>query len=342
MPYDPTSIVDYLRAQGEDFSFGARKRLWAKVDASQEYRGTGTQNTALLAFLKFGDLAANLVLEKQYYAPNEDVHATVFASGTVLLENEFGAQSLQVQPGQRVLLGNLNRVGVFLIRATTQLVNTDMALIAVPKGGQIEVGIWSTSYEFGAAPTVSIPLEAGDENLLEEFFGHLTPAIFQLAADVALHEFVKAERWYGLGFDVAIAGVVAIIVPVEGAILLGKAAIPQLADFALIYLNAIVDVMAALSAEKKARMHQIINGFVVGVAVVKIGLSGKKLYDLRNAEELCKHLDLIDGIGGQSVKIIDVIPAPAQSDDARMAGSMIRDSVSKSVKLVCEIVKKRN
>lgn len=51
--YDPNSIVDYLKSQGQDSSYSARKQL-AQQMGIKDYKGSGTQNTQLLNMLKEG------------------------------------------------------------------------------------------------------------------------------------------------------------------------------------------------------------------------------------------------------------------------------------------------
>lgn len=51
--YDPNSVVDYLKQQGQDSSYSARTNL-AKEYNIQGYEGSGTQNTQLLNALKGG------------------------------------------------------------------------------------------------------------------------------------------------------------------------------------------------------------------------------------------------------------------------------------------------
>lgn len=51
--YDPNSIVDYLKQQGQDSSYSARKQL-AQQLGIKNYEGSGTQNTKMLNMLKNG------------------------------------------------------------------------------------------------------------------------------------------------------------------------------------------------------------------------------------------------------------------------------------------------
>ena len=53
MAYTGTSIVDYLKSEGQDSSFSARKKLAAQMGISG-YQGTAAQNTALLKLLRQG------------------------------------------------------------------------------------------------------------------------------------------------------------------------------------------------------------------------------------------------------------------------------------------------
>ena len=52
--YDPNSIVDYLKQQGQDSSYSARKQLAQQMGIT-DYKGSGTQNTQLLKMLKEGN-----------------------------------------------------------------------------------------------------------------------------------------------------------------------------------------------------------------------------------------------------------------------------------------------
>ena len=51
MAYTGTSIVDYLKSEGQDSSFSARKKLAAQMGI-QGYQGTAAQNSALLKQLR--------------------------------------------------------------------------------------------------------------------------------------------------------------------------------------------------------------------------------------------------------------------------------------------------
>ena len=291
----------------------------------------------LLAFLRLGDATPSLHLEKNRYDLGEDVYATISSDGTVLLENQFGSHSIQAQPGQRIKLGKLDHVGVFLIQAKSSLLETEMALIAIPSGPKIDVGIWPASYQYGTPPTpTSIPLTAGDEDLLDKFFDHLNDQIFEDAGNLALHQFSKADRWFGLGFDVAIGGVIAILSPVNGVVYVGKAAIPQLIDFAFIFAKALVDAMDALTDAEKTRLKTIINLLNAGGNLLQIGLRVK---NLRRAETLCQEIEALNGMGNLTVKSFNLLPLPASPQDVRIAGSMLRNSVSKSITMVCKIIK---
>ena len=56
MNRDPNSIADWFDRHGMDGSYGARERLFRDCGWSN-YRGTASQNTAMLNYLKseFGD-----------------------------------------------------------------------------------------------------------------------------------------------------------------------------------------------------------------------------------------------------------------------------------------------
>jgi len=55
--YDPNSIVDYLKQQGQDSSYSARKQMAEQMGITG-YKGSGTQNTQLLNMLKNGTTPA--------------------------------------------------------------------------------------------------------------------------------------------------------------------------------------------------------------------------------------------------------------------------------------------
>ena len=51
MAYTGTSIVDYLKSEGRQSSFSARKQLAGELGIAG-YRGTAQQNTAMLKLLR--------------------------------------------------------------------------------------------------------------------------------------------------------------------------------------------------------------------------------------------------------------------------------------------------
>jgi len=337
MAIDPNSIVDYLRANGEDPSLAARCGLWARFNAREVYTGSAAQNAALLAFLKLAEKTPQVLLEKNLYDSGEDVYATIQSDSTVTIENEFGSQTIQSLPGQRIKLGKLDRVGVFYLQATTALLETAMALIAVPSGSKINVGIWSASYQYSAPPApVTIPLQPDDDALIDKFFDHLNDQVFLDAANLSIHEYTRADRWLGLGQDVAIGGVVAIISRKQALKFLLQAAIPQLIDFTFIFLRSLVKVMDALSDAEKARMNTILDVLNVAANVAQMG---SKVRSLRRAEAFCDEVNALNGIGNLTMKSFTLVPQPASAQDVKIVGSLLRNSVTKSITMVCKVIK---
>ena len=51
--YDPNSVVDYLKQQGQDSSYSARQQI-AKELNIQGYEGSGSQNKQMLNMLRNG------------------------------------------------------------------------------------------------------------------------------------------------------------------------------------------------------------------------------------------------------------------------------------------------
>jgi hypothetical protein len=336
MPLDPNSLVDYLRSIGQDSRFAARRALWARFDPRERYGGAADQNTRLLAFLRFGDAAPSIVLNQLRYNQGDTVIVTVRSSTTVLIENEFGQNSIQCEPGEQVNLGTISTFGSFSLRVKTGLQAMHMCLGVTPAGNilsatSFDVGIWESAVEYSSEPT-PVPVQAGDDDLMLKFWEGLDQAgIFEQAFSPAFEHFNKADQWFGLGFDIAIGGLVAVISPVQGGWLVVKATIPQLIDFAGAYLAALADLMTNLTDAEKTRLKLI---FSVTISLAQIGASVRSL---KKADAVCETLEAIGELGDPSVKLFQL--AAPQPEGVAMAGAMLRNSVTKSISMVCRITK---
>lgn len=334
MKYDTNSIVDYLKSKGLDSSIEARRGLWVRFDPSEVYTGSASQNTRLLNYFKAADAAPALRLSQPIYQIGDEVEATVDARGPVLLENHFGMTSQQVLPGQQFSLGSLTRAGLFLVSARDGLLQTEMALVAMPGAGGVQVGLWESGYELDDVPT-PVPLEPGDEDLFGGFFDNLSLTDVGDALTATASTFFTADRWFGLGLDIAVGGVVAIFNPVAGAWHVVTSSIPRLIDFTAAFMNALVDISLAnghINSTQAARLRTIIGGIHGGTHVA---FAYRRVTQMFKASSHCDMLMRLNTTGTHVMKPFSQVTGV----ELTVEGAVVRDSINKSVSMFCKVIK---
>jgi hypothetical protein len=340
MAFDPNSLVDFLKSKGFGSSFASRRLLWGWYTPRERYAGSPAQNNRLLEALRLGFRAPALQLTGTLYDVGATVEAVVRTDTKVFVLNWFGQQSQEAEPDATLQLGKLNYAGVFPLQIRTGLTVTmgdtvtTGALVAVPDpSGKIRVGLWDTPVVYSAAP-VPLPLAAADEALLVKFYTKVveTPNLLNDVGKAVLADYMKADKWFGLGLDVFVGVIITLAPPAGGAMLMywGPAAVGWFFDALFTFLDKLVEQVPGLTDAERARL-KILLAAPVGIA--KLGL------DIRNfrkgARAVCDGVQLITSI--PDTVLIKTFKVESPDEGPKMAGSMLRDIPTKSITLVCGV-----
>ncbi len=335
MPADPHSLVDYLRSEGLASDFASRRRLWGLFGPTTVYRGTGAQNTALLAHLRFSVQAPQLELTKQIFAENESITARVVADVTVSIESELKATSFTAEPREIVDLGPASSaVGSDLpwVRIVAGPLASHGTIVMTKAGGNVQVNLLMSSADNGGA-TIPVALSPSDLNLFQLFYEQVTAndgALLKQAFDAARKDFVAPEKWIGLAADVKLGVLLYIVEAAAPEVYLLGLGGSYAWEFGKTWLMKAVELTThPIEDSDRTTLKNIING----VDFVKLAWDLRKI---RKKKEICKGLEAAASLPGWT---IDTFGPQDPEDPIKLGGKMFTDTVKKSVVAVCTLQK---
>ncbi len=326
---DPNSIVDFLVERNRDASRAARRDLWHQFQPLERYEYTAEQNLRLLEFLRMAETIPQIQLIRgtQIYDASNDLLVRMQGTDTGTLHTGFGGdQAVDVLPYATFSIGNLDGPGLTPVVIQTGANQSEMLVVAVPNDtGQLDVGLWETSYEYDTPPT-PIVVDTADDSLLERFFDAITEDAMERAFLTAGDQFLQPDSLFGVGLDLFVGITVSLVFPPAGTGVLVRSAVGVGTTFIFNFLDALVDEVT-LSTADKARLKQLL--FVGGL--VRTGFHVSKLF---RAQGMCKKIQGITTGGNLAVKTFELSPV---EESTHLAGSLVRNSFAKSISLFCNL-----
>ncbi|MCP4189691.1 MAG: hypothetical protein GY768_03575 [Planctomycetaceae bacterium] len=335
---DPNSVVDFLRTRGLDSSQRARRELWQTYAPLEPYLFSADQNLRLLDWLRFGESMPQIELIRgtQIYDVGEPLQVRLSGSGSAQLHTGFsGEQALELLPHQTFSVGELPCAGLYPVIIQQGDQTSESLIISTPSdGGRFEVGIWEGSQRYDVVPS-PVPAEADDPNLLERFFAAATELTIQSALATAGQQFLQPESLFGVGLDIFVGVTGTVVFPPAGGSVFVTSIAGVAKSFALDFLYALIDEVS-LPDSDKARLRLILTmGNILRI--------GRQLKKIGRSQNMCDKFSHLESAAGFTINTFKLEPLDSTT---RMAGSMVFDSVTKSVSWFCDIqsaeVQRRN